>query len=887
MRRLITLSAIMSIIIMISRLPLFPADRSERREVRAVRAVEPISLDGLLNEKAWQGEGTGSFIQSEPDDGAPATEKTTVWVAYDNKAVYIGARMFDSEPSKIISLLGRRDNFVDSDWFVFSVDPYYDRVSGYQFAVNPAGCMVDWTLYNDEESDDSWDSVWDCRTNIDDKGWTVEIKIPFGQLRFKKKEHIVWGVNFRRQIKRKNEMSGLVWIPKGESGFVSHFAKLTGLTGVHPKRLLEVVPYTVAKAEFSTEEEGNPFETGKDYTANGGVDVKVGLKSNLTLDLTVNPDFGQVEVDPAVINLSAAENYYGEKRPFFLEGANIFRFGKGGVRTNIGANWGDPRFFYSRRIGRPPQGSANTGGYARYPEWTTILSAAKVTGKIGKGWNIGVLSAVTEREYADIDENGERSKQEVEPFTYYGVVRAQKEFNKGRQGLGFIATSVLRNLRTDDLKDYLPDSALSFALDGWTTLDKNRTWVISGYWGTTRISGSKTAIAGRQTSYPQYFQRPDATHVEFDENATSMTGWTGRLTLNKQRGNFVFNVALGAISPGFDSTDMGFLWGSDIINGHIMIGYRWYKPGKIFRSWSVLLFTQRNYNFGGDKIGEQRLIFIGNAKLLNYWDIYFQCSLNPEHWSHEFTRGGVRTLAPAFSWYDFTISSDSRKPVVGEWGGYIADIKSGTFEYASFLDLRWKSGENFSLSVRPSFRHNKIDAQWVSNIDDPAMTETSGTRHVYGKLDQKTLSCTIRLNWIFSPRLSLQAYIQPFISVGSFSEFKELARPSTYEFNRYGTGDSTISYDEGNDTYMIDPDGSGGAPVFAVGNPDFNYKSLRGTVVLRWEYRPGSTLYLVWTQNRADYSHPGDFRFGRDFGNLLKAPGDNIFMAKFTYRFKL
>jgi hypothetical protein len=855
--------------------------------IEAIRTTEPIKIDGLLTETVWQGKDCSDFIQAEPQDGAPATEKTSVWVAYDNNALYVAARLYDSEPDKIISLLGRRDQSIDSDSFLFSIDPYLDLRSGYQFAVNTAGTMVDYSIFNDESTDITWDGVWESKTHIDDKGWTVEMKIPFDQLRFKKKENYVWGVHFCRLIKRKNEWSSNVWIPKGESGFVSHFARLEGINNINPGRYIEMMPFTAGKAAFSPKEEGNPFKTGKDYSLNAGLDMRVGLKSNLTLDLTVNPDFGQVEVDPAVINLSAAETYYEEKRPFFMEGANIFRFGGGGANMNIGADWSTPSFFYSRRIGRSPQGTVNSPGYANYPEWTTILTAAKITGRIGKEWNFGFISALTEREYADIDLDGGRSREEIEPFSYYGVLRAQKEFNNGRQGLGFLATSVVRDLGTDSLEDHLSRNAFSLGIDGWTFLDKNKTWVVTGWFGGSRVSGSRAAIRELQLSFPHYFQRPDATHVELNENATSLNGWAGRFILNKQRGNFLVNAALGAISPGFDSSDMGYQRRGDIINGHIMLGYRSFKPGKLVRTWDALFFTQRNYDFGGNKIGEQRIIFIGDIEFVNYWSAYFQISNNPARWSKDETRGGPLLYVPTYTWWDWTIRSDDRKPFEGKIYSYSMNVKSGSKSRTISVVLKWKPRSNFNISLEPEYQYNLDVSQWVSNITDESMTATYGNRYIFGKIKQKTFLCSIRFDWIFTSTLSLQAYIQPFIAVGTYDRFKELAQPKSYDFNFFGQGGSTISYQEGDGNYTVDPDGPGAAPSFSFHNPDFNYKSLRGTVVLRWEYRPGSTLYLVWTQNRADFSDPGDFKFGRDFKNLLKAPGDNIFMLKLTYRFKL
>ena len=444
-----------------------PQKEWQPKVVAAQRLSERVILDGKLDERAWQGQAISGFTQSDPDDGKPATEKTEVWLAYDDEAFYVAARMHDSDPAKIISLLGRRDDFVEADYFVLAIDPYNDKRSGFKFAINPSGSIADWSLYNDEWDDVSWDGNWQGRARCDERGWTAEMKIPFDQLRFKKQAggEYAWGVDFRRYIKRKNEIASFSWKPKTESGFVSRFARLEGIKNIEPKKLLEFTPYAVSKGNFLRPEEGNPFRSGEETTVNGGLDIKLGLSNSLTLDLSLNPDFGQVEVDPAVINLSAAESYYSEKRPLFLEGAPIFRFGVGGASDRIGADWGDPQFFYSRRIGRSPQGTVNGDGYADIPEWSTIIGAAKLSGKIGCGWNLGLLSALTEREYARVDQESSRSRQEVEPFTNYSVLRVQKEIHQGRQGLGFIATSLLRSFRSDSLVEALPGQALARELE--------------------------------------------------------------------------------------------------------------------------------------------------------------------------------------------------------------------------------------------------------------------------------------------------------------------------------------------------------------------------------------------------------------------------------------
>jgi hypothetical protein len=855
------------------------------RELAAKRVEETVRIDGRLDEAVWKDPGAGDFIQRNPLDGKPASERTEVWVAYDEKALYVAARMHDSEPAKIVGLLGRRDDDLDSDWFIFAVDPYFDRRSGYSFSVNPAGSVIDRTLFNDEWDDATWDGVWEGAAQVDTQGWTVEMRIPYDQLRFPAKDEYVWGINFKRVIQRKNEQDYFSWVPKEENGFVSRFARMTGIRGIRPGRHFEAVPYTAGKLAFSPEEQGNPFRTGSDLFANAGIDLKYGLKSNLILDLSLNPDFGQVEVDPAEVNLSVYETYYSEKRPFFIEGSNTFSsFGYGGANNNMGFNWGNPEFFYSRRIGRPPQGWVDGDGYVRFPETTTILGAAKLTGKIAGNWNIGFLNAITAREYADMDEAGSRSSQEVEPFSDYGVLRAQKEFNQGRQGLGFIATGVFRDLNDAALESILGRQALALGTDGWLQLGKKQEWALTGWLGATHVAGSRGYIFSLQHSPLHYFQRPDADHLSLDSEATSLSGWAGRLALNRQKGNLIFNAALGAISPGFDSNDLGYQWRGDYVNSHLVVGYGWLHPGKVFRSASLLGAMARGWDFGLNPIMKNYFLFL-DGEFLNYWGGGIELGYIDAAYDKEVTRGGPLMRLPPGVWMEFSAYSDSRQPLVLSLSGVMSRRSDDTREFNFGPTLRWKPRSNLSLSVHPLVDFIHTYRQWVANVDDPWMIPTFGQRHVFAHLDEKMVSAEIRLDWIFSPRISLQAYLQPLIAVGRYSDFKELARPETYSFNLYGQNDSTIIGD-GHD-YTVDPDGAGPAPEFSFRNPDFNFKSLRGTVVFRWEYRPGSILYLVWTQNRQDLANPGDFNFGRDLGDLISAKGDNVFMLKATYRFNL
>ena len=856
-------------------------DPRKNKIIKAYRTYEKIKIDGVLNEKVWKNRGRDDFIQSMPVDGGKPTERTVVWVAYDKKNLYVAAKLYDSALDKIVKRFGVRDSDPEADQFIFAIDPYLDRRSGYLFKINPTNSVLDGALYNDSNRDDSWDCVWESAVKINKDGWTVEIKIPFNQLNFKSdKKEQVWGVNFERVIKRKNEKVSFVWIPRNDNGYVSHFAKLVGISDIKPGIYTELSPYIVGQANLYPEEEGNPFKSGKDFSGNIGLDAKINLKSNLKLNLSFNPDFGQVEVDPAVMNLTAYETYFEEKRPFFIEGAGIFTFGHGGVNMNVNVNWTPPQFFYSRRIGRPPQGYTDAD-YSKYPDRTTILGAAKLTGKIGNNWNIGVISALTSREYAQTFSGGIEGSAEVEPLSFYSIVRIQKEFNKGKRGIGFIGTGVLRDFDNNELSSILNEKALAIGIDGWNFFGKNQKWVASGWLGATKIYGTPERIYDVQLSPQHYFQRPDADYLNLDPEATSLTGFAGRLTLNKEKGNWLFFSQIGFISPGFDVTDLGFQRESDIINIHIFPGYQYYKPGKIFRFWLAAGGVGMNYDFGGSNLSK---LYLGmfEGTFLNYWGIHILLGLSDKGLSKTATRGGPLMQTPRGKIAEFSIYSDRRKPLtISIFSNIMKSEDSGkTYSVGSYVGIKPKSTLNFSIGPEITIGTNK--SQWVNNIDDPLMSETFGKRYIFSSIDQQIYSLNIRLNWTFSPKLSFTLFMQPFIAIGDYYEFKELKAPKTYDFNVYGENGSTIEFD--NDIYTIDPDGDRPAEAFYLDNPDFNYKSIRGTAVLKWEFKTGSNFYLVWTQNRSSFSNIATFDLSRDLDDLINAKGSNVFLAKISYR---
>jgi len=845
---------------------------------------ENMKIDGLLTEEVWKnGCCIDDFTQRDPHEGKPSTQKTEVRIAYDDKALYVGARLYDSNPDSIVARLGRKDDRMEADRFYFFIDPYNDKRSGYYFALNAGGTYYDGILLNDDWDDDSWDGVWEGNVNIDAEGWTAEMRIPFSQLRFKKQDKYEWGVNFNRDISRNKEKSFIVFTPKDGSGFVSRFPQLTGIKNINSNRSIEFLPYFRTKAEYLATDAGNPFNDGSRYLPGIGGDFKFGIGSNVTVDATINPDFGQVEVDPAVVNLSDVETFYHEKRPFFIEGASIFNFGRGGSRSNWGFNWGDPNFFYSRRLGRAPMGTDYLPDYdySDMPDGTTILGATKLTGKIGDNWNVGTLHAITNREYADLEIDGNESEYEVEPLTYYGVARIQKEIDEGFQGIGFIGTHANRNFKNELIKNELNSNASTFGIDGWTFCDKDRVWVTNGWLGMSHINGTNQRISDLQKSSRHYLHRPDRENFRFDPNASSLTGFAGRLTVNKQKGNIIFNSALGFIDPRFDNNDMGFMWRGDVINAHIGGGYKWTETTSFTRYAEVIgaLFGSTDFDYNVTWTGIWSGMFI---RFTNYYFLNLRMAYNPETINNRRTRGGPLTINPPGWQLNTFIESDSRESWVFGFGGSMYHINSKDNNKEVEFSVRWKPTSNLSLDINPGFEYEKEFAQYVDVFEDAQATSTYGNRYVFAELDYKELSASIRLNWTFTPKLSFQLYAQPLISTGDYRNFKELAKSRSYDFNNFGQKNSTITYAD--ESYTVDPDGSGPAESFEFDDPDFNFKSVRANAVLRWEYLPGSTLFIVWTQSRTDdHLDNGQFKLNKAFDRIWDSDSDNIFMVKMTY----
>jgi Domain of unknown function (DUF5916) len=859
-------------------------------QIRAHRLVGGIVLDGLLDESDWQAEGEDRLIQNSPDNGCRPRHRTEFWVRYDDQALYIGARMYDSSPDSIVARLGRRDTWPSSDWIFINLDTFNDDRNAFSFSINPAGVIGDAALYNDGWDDDSWDGVWEVATQIDDQGWTLEFRLPFSQLKFPDTEEQVWGMNFSRRILRYNERSELFHNPRGGSGYGSRFPDLVGISGIKPDAKAELRPYVLGKAEALEVDPDDPFNKAPQFSGNMGLDLKTPLSNNLTMNATVNPDFGQVEVDPAVVNLSAYETFYEERRPFFVEDANLFRFGREGVNNTWNFNWMDPLVFYSRRVGRAPQLDIDSSyDYADIPQFTTILGAAKVSGKIGNT-SVGAFTAFTAKEKAHLQLDGQEFDQVVEPLSNYSVVRTKTTRDEGLKGLGFMITHTARDLDDPVSQAKLDRQALTGGIDGWVNLDEDGVWALKAYLAASHLKGSKEAISSLQTSPQHYFQRPDADHLNLDPEATKMEGWIGRAVLNKQSGNFKLNASAGYSSPGFNVNDLGFMYRTGMVNTSLTAGYSWYEPTRLFRNQGFTLATYLTSD-SGDLIDGGGYGAWYWAQFTNYWNLNGHVFFNPEVNDPRKTRGGPNMRSTTSRELNLSLSTDYRKSLVAGADIYVSGNEAGGRCANGGISLEMKPASNLSLEIGPRYTWEKEDAQYYDTVTDATMTSTYGSRYIFSDLEYRQFSVETRIDWTFTPNLTLQAYLQPLIASGDYTRPKELAASSTRDFNVYGEDNgSTIEHRPDLDPdrpWLITPDGSNPDNQFDLADNDFSFKSLKVNVVLRWEYGAGSTFFFVWTQDRANFDDPGSFNISRDTQSLLDAPGEDIFMVKISQYFSL
>ena len=868
---------------------------SVRPTVTAVRVVRAPSVDGRLDDPAWAlVPPITRLLQTDPDEGRLVSESTEVRIVYDNDAVYVGARLFDSDPRRIIGRLARRDASTHSDEFRVFLDSYYDRRTAFEFVVNAAGVKKDALIGDDGDFDDaSWDPVWAAATSVDSRGWTAEIRIPFSQLRFPKAQEQMWGVHFVRWIERKHEQALFPFIGKKENGLVSRFAQLVGIRDVGPSRRLELLPYAVGRGTYlRSKDPRNPFEPPASYYRGTGADVKYGVNSSLTLDATLNPDFGQVEVDETFVNLSAFEQFLEEHRPFFVEGTDIFQFGSSGGGVNSFS--GTPLYFYSRRIGREPQGEPTSSGeFEDVPTNTTILGAAKLSGRAPGGWSVGLIDAVTARERATVLDTTSRTyaRDEVEPPANYLVGRLRRDANSGNTSVGLLATATNRWPNSPAL-DVLPRGAYAAGVDFFRRWRDN-TYSLAGSVGGSYIEGDPAAIQQAQRSSNRYYRRPDARSFHYDPTRTSLAGGSADLYFNKVAGTWRWGIAGSTTSPGFEVNDLGFQKRVDQVSLAAAVGRVWTKPGIMFRQANAYLKIAPSWNYDGDPIDRSVKTF-GYVQFRNFWTGDWSLSYSPPVLDDRLTRGGPLAQKPA-SWYaSADVTTDSRRTV-------------NAYAFASFQSDAaggWYLNAIPQLSVRPSaalllkltggYVAGVSMAQFVTKQGDGTAAATLGTRYVFADLYQRQAYVTLRANVTFSPALSFQLYAQPFTFSGDYRTFKELRARKTFTFDQYGRDNGSTIRDtllvSGTDRvpgYVVDPDGpaDSAATRFTFQDPDFRTRSVKVNAVLRWEYRPGSTLFVVWTQSRSGYvPYDASFDVGRDVGRelFLDRP-TNVLMVKLNY----
>ncbi|NQU85985.1 MAG: carbohydrate binding family 9 domain-containing protein [Mariniphaga sp.] len=838
-----------------------------------------ISIDGDFNEEVWEtAVWENQFIQHEPIEGNPPFQQSEFAVLYDENNIYVAIKSLDTSPDSISMRMTRRD-VTDGDLVGIMFDTYHDMRTAFAFIVSAAGVKSDFVMSNDGENEDNtWDPIWFVKTSLADYGWNAEMRIPLTQLRFEEGDEQLWGMQVLRFIFRKEELSSWQPMQREKSGFVSQFGTMDGIKNIKPKNNLDIMPYVVARTDRFKQVENNPFlESGKKDNFDIGFDAKIGLTNYLTLDLTVNPDFGQVEADPSEVNLSTYETFFEEKRPFFIEGKNILTY-----KLNFGD--GDLAYdglFYSRRIGRRPNyyPDLNSGEYADIPDATRILGAAKITGKTKSGWSIGVLESVTAEEKAEIKGIGNGRTQSVEPLTNYFIGRLQKDYNEGNTYLGGMFTAVNRNI-DDSHMEYLHKSAYSGGIDlvhKWN--DKKWQLDFSSYF--SHVTGATEAITRTQKSFTRGFQRPDADYMTLDTSRTSLTGQGGKLTLWEFDGNQKFLLAFSWKSPGLELNDVGYLQAPDDIMQVFWTGYRFYKPFLIFREANLNLNQWVSMDFGGNikVIGGN---INAGSQLKNFWRVFGSFNLSGNQLFNSALRGGPALKIPGYKNINLGFNSNQQKKLTPNFstGHYISNEKNFRRNTRYNFGIGYRPMKTLNINISPGISKYSDQLQYVTQRD-----HQNETRYIFAHIDRKTLNMSLRINYNITPDLSIQYWGQPFIATGKYNNFKYITDSKADNLSdRYHLFDSNqISYNSGDETWNIDEDRDNSTD-YSFGKPDFNIKELISNLVVRWEYQPGSTLFLVWTQNRSGYSGEGSFDFSRDFQGIFDENPYNIFLVKLSYR---
>jgi len=845
------------------------ADSPARKLAHAVRVPDgAISLDGVLAEQVWRAiPAVTDFAQKEPQEGAPPSDAMEVRFAYDSRALYVGARMASPSRADIQAPLGRRDDGLKAEHLYVSLDTYFDHRTAYTFGVTAAGVRLDHYHATDDEHDRdrSFDPVWEARAVIEDGGWTAELRIPFSQLRFRDGQQLVFGLNLDRWIPSRNEDVYWVMIPRSETGWSSRFGELVGIEGIHSTRRIELLPYAAGSSRVPEHPDpADPFDT-RSFDGRVGGDLKMGVGSSLTLDATFNPDFGQVEADPAEVNLSAFETFFPEKRPFFSEGVELLR-GNGG------------NYFYSRRIGAVP-GPELEDDYVDYPRSVPILAAAKLTGRLSGATSLGALAAVTgessARTYTATE--GQIRSVRVAPTTAYGVARVQRDFGPYQSTAGVMLTGVHRSMdAADPLAALLSRNAFSGGAD-WRLRFSGGAYELTGFGGFSHVSGEPEAIAEVQQTSARYFQRPDVSYVRFNPTRRSLSGYTGLLSFSKLAGShWLWNVESRIESPGYEVNDLGRVSTADGYTASARLTYRETLPGRVFRNYQVNLRTVAEWNFAGDR-QDGFVTLNGSATLLSYLRGHFFVGAFGRAQDERATRGGPSMGTP--HGFDVSVGLESNMAAQTAWqveSGLGRNELGGRSWYVE-AELTARPGSRLQLSAAASYSRVTSPRQYVTEVEN-GRPETYDTRYVFAFVDRATWSLQLRAGFTFRPDLTLDAYFEPFAASGRYYDHGELLAPRSRDLLTYGTNGTTISEAEDGTRVVTE-----GGKQFTLDNLDFNVLSFRSNVVLRWEWRRGSTLYVVWQQDRYESQSIGGRIDAGDMFRSITAPGDHVFAVKASF----
>ena len=833
---------------------------------RAVRlpAEATIDLDGRLDESVWSSvTPVTGLVLREPTEGDPAPEATRVHFLYTNDALYVGARMESAEAAELRAIVARRDRDTPSEELVISFDPRSDRTTAYTFTVTPGGVRTDYFHARDRDSGDrSYDPVWEVRTSIDPEGWSAEMRIPFSQLRYNAEASQTWGLNVVRRIPRRNEEAYWRLIPRDDTGWSSRMGLLTGLDGIDAGQRIEVLPYIATGATRTSDvDPADPFVERTAGEMRAGADLKLGLGPSMTLDATINPDFGQVEADPAVVNLSAFEVFFGERRPFFVERADLF-----GGRGN----------FYSRRIGASPPVQPQSPFYEELDN-TTILGAAKLTGRLPSGLSVGALGAVTAEETVrTYDPDGDVfGRAVVSPRTSYGVVSLRQELGENRSTLGLVLTGVDRALEAGGaLSQVLVDRAYSGLVDGRWRWNQGR-YDMSAYLGFSHVAGDSAALLRLQTSSRRFFQRPDADHVSVDPSLTRMSGVNAGINHSKLAGDWRWDVDYFYESPGLELNDIGRLGATDAHGAIANLTYRESEPGDLFHRWYAGVFSIHEWNDGGIRKDGQISLY-GGVTWKNFWGVELGLDFEPRALSDNLTRGGPLMRTPR-SW-DLSLEVSNNPGSRTQWevnvdGGQ--DELDGWFA-ATRGTLSFRPGPRWELSLNPGYLRRVVPRQYVTRRGGGSAA-TFGERYVFARLDRSEIVARIRANYALRPDLTLEGYFEPFASSGRFDRLGELRAARTFDLRTYGTDGTTLAPNA--DGYEV----RDGTETFGLPDRSFDVRSFRSNVVLRWEWRPGSTLFLVWQQDRFERTLPSGTVGPSTLFDAVSVPGDHFIAFKVSY----